>query len=318
MIYTVTPNPVVDRELTVPAILFDTVLRATSWRVDCGGKGFNVSRMLRALDVPSVALALAAGRSGQFLQEGLESLGIATDFVWVEGETRTNVSIVTESQSTGAAAHYIKVNEPGPTIPPADFDALLAKIAGLAGAGDWWVLAGSLPPGLPDDAYATIMAILQKAGARAILDSSGAALSAGCAARPFLVKPNAAELGQLTGLPVQTPAEIMRAAEEVQRTGAANVVVSLGKAGAMAVASDGAWLAHSPAIREQNPIGAGDSMVAGLAWGLSRGLSLHEALRWGVACGAATASLGGTAVGDKALVEALVARVIVEKLDDGR
>lgn len=314
MIYTVTLNPAVDRELTVPDIVFDSVLRATSWRVDCGGKGFNVSRMLQALGETSVALAIAAGRSGQMLHDSLAALGIATDFVWVEGETRTNVSIVTESQNTLAAGRYLKVNEPGPFVAPTALDALVDKITQLARPGDWWVLAGSLPPGLPDDAYAALITAVQTAGGRAVLDSSGPALRRGCAARPFLIKPNATELGQLTGQEVNTPAGVLAAAAEVLQIGVANVVVSLGKAGALIVAAHGAWLAPGPEIKEQNPTGAGDSMVAGLVYALNRGLSQVESLQWGVACGAATASLSGTAVGSRALVESLLAQVAVQPL----
>jgi 1-phosphofructokinase family hexose kinase len=314
MIYTVTLNPAVDRELTVPDIVFDTVLRATAWRVDCGGKGFNVSRMLQALGEHSVALAIAAGRSGQMLHDSLAALGIAADFVWVEGETRTNISIVTQDKNTLAAGRYLKVNEPGPLVAPAALAALVDKVTQLARPGDWWVLAGSLPPGLPEDAYAALITAVQTTGAGAVLDTSGPALRRGCMARPVLVKPNVVELGQLTGRPVSTTAEALAAARTVLQTGVANVVVSLGKAGALAVAADGAWLVQSPAVVEQNPIGAGDSMVAGLVWGLSRGLSLIESLRWGVACGAATASLGGTAVGSRSLVESLLSQAAVQPL----
>ena len=111
MIYTVTLNPALDRELAVAAVAFDEVLRATDSRVDCGGKGFNVSRMLASLGAESVALGFAGGRTGEALRDGLRALGITTDFVEIAGETRTNVSIVTHDH-----AHYIKVNEPGPTI----------------------------------------------------------------------------------------------------------------------------------------------------------------------------------------------------------
>mgnify|MGYP001816904745 CR=1 FL=1 len=107
MIYTVTLNPAVDRELLVDKITFDTVLRARQWRADCGGKGFNVARMLQSLGTPSVALGFAAGKTGELLNDELRSLGIETDFVWVQGETRTNVSIVSADH-----CHYVKVNEP--------------------------------------------------------------------------------------------------------------------------------------------------------------------------------------------------------------
>lgn len=304
MIYTLTLNPAVDRELTVPAIEFDTVLRASDWRVDFGGKGFNVSRMLMALGTASTALGFAGGRAGELLRDGLESLGIATDFVWVAGETRTNVSIVSETHD-----HYVKVNEPGPTIAAANQEKLLAQIQRLAQPGDWWVLAGSLPPGVPATMVAAIIAVLHEAGAKAILDTSGAALKAGCGARPFLAKPNDVEAGQLTGRPVQNQAQIAAAAQAVQAAGVTNVVISLGKDGALLADGRQTVFAASPAIEERNPIGAGDSMVGGLVWGLSQGQEVAEALRWGIACGAATASMSGTAVGSRELVELLVQQV---------
>lgn len=308
MIYTVTLNPAVDRELTVPAIEFDSVLRATAWRVDYGGKGFNVSRMLRALGADSVALGFAGGRSGELLRDGLESLGIGTDFVWVAGETRTNVSIVSEAHD-----HYVKANEPGPTISPAEEIALVQKVRQLAQAGDWWVLAGSLPPGVSPPIYMQLIGDIQAAGARVILDTSGNALRDGCAARPFLAKPNDLEIHKLTGLPVDSTADIAAAAQAMQQQSVANVVVSLGKKGALLADAESVWLAASPQIQEKNPIGAGDSMVGGLVWGLSQDLPLPEALRWGIACGAATASMPGTAVGSRELVESLAAQVTISR-----
>lgn len=303
-IYTVTLNPAVDRELTAPAIEFDTVLRASAWQVDYGGKGFNVSRMLRALGASSVALGFAGGRSGELLRDGLHELGIDTDFVWISGETRTNVSIVPENHE-----RYIKVNEPGPTISDEEKNALLDKVRALAKPGDWWVLAGSLPPGAPQTIYKQLIGDIQRAGAGAILDTSGAALRAGCEAAPFLAKPNEVEAGKLTGLPVSDTAEVAAAAQAIRGDGVQNVVVSLGKAGALLATAEQTWFASSPTVSAKNPIGAGDSMVGGLVWGLSRGAELAEALRWGIACGAATASRSGTAVGERALVEELWARV---------
>jgi 1-phosphofructokinase family hexose kinase len=304
MIYTVTLNPAVDRELTVAALEFDTVLRATHWQVDFGGKGFNVARMLAALGVESVALAFAGGRSGELLRDGLQNLGITTDFVWVEGETRTNVSIVSQAHD-----HYIKANEPGPTITAARQAELLDKVRALVREGDLWVLAGSLPPGVAPTIYAEVIDNLRAHGARALLDTSGEALRHGCQAGPYLVKPNAYEVHKLSGQPVDSRAEIVQAALAVRRLGPANIVVSLGKEGALLLEDGQAWIAGSPAIEERNPIGAGDSMVGGLVWGLHQELGLKEALRWGVACGAATASLSGTSVGTRRLVAELVERV---------
>jgi 1-phosphofructokinase family hexose kinase len=309
MIYTLTLNPAVDRELTVPIVEFDTVLRASESQVDFGGKGFNVSRLLKGLSVPSTTVGFLGGKAGEFLQEGLQSLGISTDFVWVPSETRTNISIVTQS-----GGHYIKVNEKGPLIEPAKQQELLDKIDSLARPGDWWVLAGSLPPGVPESFYARIVKVLNAQGAMALLDTAGESLRLGCVEKPYLVKPNADEAHMLTGLPMDTPAEIAMAAAEIRKLGAQNVVISMGKAGALFHSSEGTWLIHTPEIDEKNPIGAGDSMVGGLVWALGRGDSLKDALGWGVASGAATASLSGTAVGSLALIEKLHSQVRFESL----
>jgi 1-phosphofructokinase family hexose kinase len=310
MIYTLTLNPAVDRELTVPAIAYDSVLRATKSQVDYGGKGFNVSRLLKGMGVPSTAVGFLGGKAGEILQGGLQALEIGTDFVWISGETRTNISIVTPT-----GGHYIKVNEKGPIVEPDKQAELLKKIETLAQTGDWWVLAGSLPPGIPDSFYAQIIRVLNRCGAMALLDTISESLHLGCQEKPFLVKPNAEEASAITGLPVETPVEIGLAAAAIRKTGAQNVVISMGKAGALLQTGDRTWLVHSPKIVEKNPIGAGDSMVGGLVWALTRGLSLQESLGWGVASGAATASLSGTEVGSQKLIEGLMTQIRFEALE---
>ena len=261
MIYTLTLNPAIDRELTVAEVQFDSVLSALKSQVDFGGKGFNVSRLLKSMGMPSTALGFIGGRTGDRLQHGLQALDIGTDFVSISSETRTNISIVTEKHD-----HYIKVNEKGPLVDEPKQRELLDKIASIAAAGDWWVLAGSLPPGVPDSFYAQIIAILNEHQAISILDTTGESLRLGCEAKPFLVKPNAEETQKLTGLPVATTAQIAIAAAELRKMGAQNVVISLGKKGALLQTAEGSWLVHSPKIKEKNPIGAGDSMVGGLVW----------------------------------------------------
>ncbi len=309
MIFTVTLNPAVDREMTVDQIVFDTVLRASDWRVDCGGKGFNVARMLKSLGISSVALGFAAGKSGELLNDKLQSLGIETEFVWVEGETRTNVSIVSVENG-----QYVKVNEPGPTITEADLAQLAQKIRDRVQAGDWWVLAGSLPPGVPPRYYTELITIIQSAGAKVFLDTSDEALRQNCGARPLLVKPNDEEAHELTGLPVSTAAEIAAAGKAISAMGPVSVVISRGKEGAVLVDEGKAWLATSPEIIAANPIGAGDSMVAGIVWGLSQGDSMQDALCKGIACGAATASQKGTSVGSLAQVNELLPQVQLSQI----
>jgi len=289
---------------------FDSVLRASESRVDFGGKGFNVSRLLMGMEKPSTAIGFLGGNAGKLLQEGLQNLGIGTDFVWVSGETRTNVSIVTQAHD-----HYIKVNEMGPLVDASKQKELLDKIDSLAKCGDWWVLAGSLPPGVADNFYARIVNVLNKHESQAILDTTGESLRLGCAEKPYLVKPNDEEAHTLTGLPIDTPTEIAVAAAEIRKIGAQNVIVSMGKVGALLQTPEGTWLTHSPKIKEKNPIGAGDSMVGGLVWALTQGIALKESLGWGVASGAATASLSGTEVGSRPLIEELFSQVHFENIE---
>lgn len=309
MIYTITLNPAVDRELEVESITCNTVLRASAWRVDCGGKGFNVARMLKSLGTTSVALGFAAGKNGELLNDRLQALKIDTDFVWVEGETRTNVSIVRSDHG-----NYVKVNEPGPMISASDLAKLKQKVSVLARSQSLWVLAGSLPPGVPPTYYAELITILQSVGARVFLDTSGEAMRHSCEAKPFLVKPNAAEAKGLTGLPVDNLSEIAAVGNAIKSMGPDNVVISLGKAGALMADGRKCWLAASPEIVERNPVGAGDSMVAGLVWGLDQGDRLPEALCRGIACGAATASQRGTVLGSLAQVNELLPLVSVTEV----
>lgn len=304
VIYTVTLNPAIDRELLVPEIVFDTVLRATGWQVDFGGKGFNVSRLLVGFDTPSIAIGFVGGDAGLILEKGLKSLGIQTDFVWVEGETRTNVSIRSESKS-----HYIKANEPGPTVIDDDVRRLLDKVESLVSPGDWWVLAGSLPPGCPSTIYYDMINIIQARGGQAILDASGEALKRGCEAAPFICKPNLVEAENLTGRTGASPLDL---AEAIREIGSEHIIISLGKDGALYHGEAGSFSVKAPQIVERNPIGAGDSMVGGIVWALSQGYDFQQIVRWGVACGAATASLEGTSVAQRKDAEDLLAQVTFE------
>lgn len=157
--------------------------------------------------------------------------------------------------------------------------------------------------------------IIQSAGAKVFLDTSDEALRQSCGAGPNLVKPNDEEAHELTGLPISTPAEIAAAGVAIQKTGPENVVISLGKKGALLVSEGKGWLAASPKIVEANPIGAGDSMVAGMVWGLSLGDSMQDALCKGIACGAATASQNGTTVGTLEQVTELLKKIELSEVN---
>jgi len=308
-IFTVTLNPAVDRELFVPTIQYDQVLRAIEQSIDFGGKGFNVSRMLKSLGKENTALGFVGGRSGELLQEGLESLGIKTDFTWISGETRTNVSIRSQNDT-----HYIKVNEAGPFITEAEQQALMEKIHERCQPGDWWIFAGSLPPGVASNFYADLISVVHQKAAHAVLDTSGEALMFGVQAQPEIIKPNEFELEKLSGQPVKSLQDITSAVQALSRFEIKHIVVSLGKRGALVGFLNEFWLVKSPIIEEENPIGAGDSTVGGLVWALDQDYDFLEAVRWGVACGTAAASLNGTAVGSYDLVRRLLFDVTLEPI----
>jgi 1-phosphofructokinase family hexose kinase len=309
VIVTVTPNPVLDRTLTVERIVPDEVMRATAVQLDWGGKGFNVSRALQRLGMESVAMGLVGGATGQMLQQGLHDLGIATDFVTVAGETRTNV-VVREADS----AHYIKVNETGPSIRQDECQRFIERARGRAQQGDIWVLAGSLPPGVPADFYGQLIRILRQRGARAFLDSSGEALRLGSEAAPTLVKPNGLEAAEVTGCVIGPPGALrpeaaLQAARYFLDSGIEFVALSLGADGLLLASRKQAVWAGPPAVHTGNPTGAGDALLAGITWAMVQGLSLEDVARWGVACGTASAAGEGVSAGSREEVEAWHERV---------
>ena len=289
-IYTLTPNPGLDHTLFVDQIDFNAVLRAAAVQHDWGGKGFNVARALRVLGMDSVVVAFMGGPTGQRMASGLHDLGIRTEFVAIQAETRTNTVI--QELSSG---RYVKVNEPGPIIQPDEIEELYHRIETLAQPGSAWVLAGSLARGLPDDFYACVIARLKERGAQVCLDASGQALRYGCLAQPYLVKPNADEAAELTGLPVASPRQAVEAARSILSMGIERVAISLGELGLLLADARMAVLAAPPAVPVKGVTGAGDSSMAGLVWALARQMDLPGMARAGAALGTASVMNAGVA-----------------------
>ena len=323
MIVTVTLNPGPDRTLTVPAIRFDEVLRATALRLDWGGKGLNVSRALRVMGTPSVATGFAGGYAGQMITDGLEALGIDTQFVPIAGETRTNTVIIEEGTD-----RYIKVNEAGPTVSAGELARFLEKAMHMVTPGDVWVIGGRPPLGVPADTYPRLVSSIQAAGARVLLDTSGEYLRLGCSASPFLVKPNLLEAAQMlceAPLPARPAGSSAPIAQQVRDLATslealdqvlfflerdiALVALSMGPDGLLLAARERAVWARPPRVRVRNSVGAGDALMAGLAWALDRGMSLEEMARWGVAAGTASAMRERVGFDDLGEVEAILSAV---------
>ncbi len=309
MIHTLTLNPALDLEFSVERIQYNQVVRASGVRADCGGKGFNIARALREVGEPCLAWGLVGGKTGERLVEELAKLGVAMECIWIAEETRTNVAIV-----TSPLGDYIKVNQPGPQVSPEEIQTLVEKIGAVAGADDLWVLSGSLPPGAPVDTYSVIIKEVQEAGGKALVDADGETLRRACRAQPFLVKPNALEAGEIIGVNIQTAHEAAQAGKVFREWGVEAVLITLAEQGAVLSAPGGVWWARPPQVAVKSPIGAGDASLAGFVWGLSQGLDYPHCLRLCVASGTASASLPGTAVAPRTLIEAVAEGVVVTEV----
>ncbi len=309
MIYTVTLNPALDKEYRVVELSLNTVMRAAAVKEDYGGKGFNIARLLTAWGANCTALGLVGGHTGEILSKGLEKGGIATNFTWIGGETRTNISIVSDH-----AAGYFKVNEPGPHVSDVEIETLLHLIESLVQPDDWWILAGSLPPGVELDIYAHMITLIQREKGRAVLDSSGEAFKLGCRAAPFLIKPNVEELIQVSEMDGgKRNMDIEEMIGELHAAGVKNIILSGGKEKAICSNGTHIWEGIPPEIEEKNPIGAGDAMLAATVYCLSRKEPLQEAFAWGMAAGSAAAGLPGTQMPARTDVAQLLKKVIIKE-----
>lgn len=308
MIISLTPNPAVDQTSWVPRLEPGTVHRVHETHIDPAGKGINASRMAHRLGWPTIAFGFVAGDTGNIVERALQAESVPFHFVRVPGQTRVNHTVVDEAGN--ATSFYAE----GPFIPADARETLESIIEFWMQAGRVLVLAGSLPPGMPSDAYASYVRAARDRGVRVILDTHGDALRDGLAARPDLIKPNVHEAERLLGRRLPDEKAVMEAAEELRARGAGAVVISMGKHGAICTHGGGCWKIVPPPIEARSTVGSGDSMVAGMAVAMARGDAVEEGLRLGTAAGAATAASCGTSLGTAKDVGALVASVRLERL----
>lgn len=309
MIYTVTLNPALDKTATVENLRLDSVNRISELRVDPGGKGINVSKVVRELGAKTVAIALLGGHTGTMLRNMLAELGIDCKVLEVEGETRTNLKIKDPALKTNT-----DINEPGPEVTDEQLRGMLDGLVGEVGSGDIVVLSGSLPRGAAADTYKVWVAALKKTGAKVYLDADGDKLVRGIEAKPDLIKPNEIELGAMMGRTLDADEKIVEAARELIDGGLDRVMVSMGGAGALYVARDVTIKANPVKVPVGSTVGAGDSVVAALAYAQDKGLSLEDTMRLAMATGAANVMQSGTQAAPRELVDSLIDKVVVTKL----
>ncbi|MER6124251.1 1-phosphofructokinase family hexose kinase [Streptomyces sp. NPDC001795] len=302
MILTVTLNTALDITYRVRALRPHTSHRVTEVTERPGGKGVNVARVLAALGHEVTATGFVGGATGSSLQDQLaRTPGVVDALVPVGGATRRTIAVADET--TGDTT---QLNEPGPTITPAEWSAFLGAYANLVRSAAAVALCGSLPPGVPVGAYALLVRTARAAGVPVLLDTSGEPLRRGVAARPDIVKPNADELAELTG-----SHEPLQATRDARRRGAHTVVASLGAEGLLAVNAEGRWRAVPPRRIPGNPTGAGDSAVAGLLSGLVEHLPWPQRLARAVALSAATVLAPAAGEFDRRTYEELLGQVAV-------
>ena len=294
MVYTVTFNPALDYVVRMGDFQAGETNRTESDEIQWGGKGINVSTVLRNLGVDNVALGFLAGFTGEALDKGLQKAGIVTDFIWLEeGLTRINVKIKAEKET--------EINGVGPAIPAAALDELFAKLDRLQ-SGDVLVLAGSIPASLPDDVYQRILARLEGRDILTVVDATRDLLCAVLPYRPFLIKPNNSELGEIFGKVLATDKEIEDCARQLQAKGARNVLVSMAGAGSLLLDETGeVHRLGVPKGKVQNSVGAGDSMVAGFLAGWLEQRDYAAAHHLGAATGSATAFSDGLATREQVM-----------------
>ena len=282
MIYTVTFNPSLDYVVDVKDFKLGIVNRTVQETIFPGGKGINVSMVLKNLGYDSTALGFTAGFVGNEIIRLLNEKGVDTDFIPVEkGVSRINVKLRSNEES--------EINGQGPKIEEADIKKLYKQLDGLS-EGDVLVLAGSIPTSMPDDIYRNILKRLDGKGILIAVDATGNLLVNVLEYHPFLVKPNNHELGEIFGVELKDRESVIPYAKKMQEMGATNVLVSMAGEGAVLAAADGkVYLAPAPKGKLVNGVGAGDSMVAGFLTGWLKRQDYREAFHMGIATGSASA-----------------------------
>ena len=287
-IVTLTLNSSVDVQWEVSELSPTKKLRASPGLTFPGGGGINVSRVIRELGGQSISVFTAGGFAGEYLRQMVDREGLVTRVLQIGGTTRTSATIY--DQSTG---QEYRVTPPGPDLSEQEWQACFEALFHLG--ADYIIATGSLPVGVPVDFYARVAKRAKEQGARVVLDTSGPALAAALEEGVHLVKPNLGELRALTGQEPATPKEQEELAHQLIDRGNADVVaLTLGADGALLATQRGTHRLASPEVEVKSAVGAGDSFVAGLVYGLARNLTMAEAFALGVATGAATVRTAGT------------------------
>lgn len=284
MIYTVTLNPAIDYYISMNEFNEGELNSIENGYTLPGGKGINVSKVLKNFGVESTALGFAGGFTGDYIRKNLREYGITEELVELKENTRINIKMKTDKNESEIAGH-------SPKISSEECEKFLDTMKKIK-SEDILVLSGSVPKSLDSRIYERIIEMLPE-GVKVILDTRGEPFEFALKKGVFLTKPNNVELGEFFGEKYETTEEIIAAGEKLRKMGSKNVIISLGKNGSVLVTEKGAWVGNVPKGTLVSSVGAGDSMVAGTLYGITKGMEMEEAYRYGIASGSATAFTEG-------------------------
>lgn len=308
MIVTVTMNPAIDKTVEIEKLLPGGLNRISTVEYDAGGKGINVSKTIRELGGKSIATGFLGGNAGKTIEAVLDEKGIEHDFIWVEGETRTNTKVFEQN------GEVTELNEPGPKISEEQIEQLIDKLMGYASEDTLFILSGSIPGTVDKNIYARIIRLVHEKKSQVLLDADGELFRKGLAAGPDIIKPNRVELEEYAGYDYRaSKEELFALAREFKEKGIKTIAVSMGGSGALFVHEE--YEAASPAlsVKAHSTVGAGDAMVAALAYAWNEKLGDDETVRLCMATAAGAVTTIGTKPPKRALVDELMQQVIIEK-----
>ncbi len=312
MIVTITMNPAIDKTVDVDQFIVGGLNRIQSSVLDAGGKGINVSKTIQAIGGASVALGFVGGNAGKTIEHVLQGLGIKTDFVVVDGETRTNTKVFSNN------APVTELNEKGGAITQEQIDALMAKIASYATPYTLFVLAGSIPAGVPTTIYHDITNLVHESGSKVLLDADGELFRASLPAQPDIIKPNREELAEYAGVAVEdfTQDALLATAKTFLEDGIQLVAVSMGGDGALFLSKEASYKCEGLRVKAHSTVGAGDAMVAALAHSVGCKYNMEDMIKLCIATSAGAVTTVGTKPPSLELVNELKEQVTLQKIGE--
>lgn len=293
MITTVTLNPAVDKTIEIDDFQIGEVNRISSMRLDAGGKGINVSKVIQSLGGSSTAVGIIAGTSGDFIKNYLDSIKIENNFTTIDGKTRTNIKIVDKVNHTNT-----DVNETGPKVSKEDLNNVCENFCSNINQNSVVIFSGSIPKNVDSNIYNVWIKKVNEKQAKCILDADGDLFKNGIKAGPYLIKPNIHELEEFFGQKIKNKMEAVKLSSQLFDYNVKIIVVSLGEEGALFIKRDLAILACGVKVEVKSTVGAGDSMVGALALAIDKGYDFEKAIKLSVACGTASVMTSGTQAAD--------------------